>query len=154
MSKRLLSLALALSLAGGPAAALEGDLDRNQRLSDRERLLHRIMERRSWPRSDRAVRHSLLAGKLIAERRFGWTARNGQWPALRALWSHESGWRWWARNPSSGACGIPQFLPCSKGGPGFASSPIIQIRRGARYIVDRYGSPVAACQGDCSSGSY
>lgn len=78
---------------------------------------------------------------------FGWGAN--QFPALEKLWTGESGWRWDAKNPSSGAYGIPQALPASKmasAGSDWRTNPATQIRWGLGYIHDRpdYGSPAAA----------
>lgn len=76
---------------------------------------------------------------------FGWGA--GEWPALRELWTRESGWRASAHNPSSGAHGIPQSLPASKmasAGADYMTNPVTQIKWGLNYIKDRYGSPSAA----------
>jgi hypothetical protein len=39
----------------------------------------------------------------------------------------------------SGACGIPQALPCSKL-PGFPNDPVAQIRWMQSYVFERYGS--------------
>lgn len=68
-----------------------------------------------------------------------------QWPFLNKLWTRESGWNPRAKNPSSGAFGIPQALPKSKlpaaGQRGDARS---QIGWGLDYIGGRYGSPSAA----------
>ena len=73
----------------------------------------------------------------------GWTG--SQWKALDNLWNKESGWNPMARNPSSGAFGIPQALPASKLGPaGMAGDAAAQIAWGLRYIGQRYGSPAAA----------
>lgn len=74
-----------------------------------------------------------------------WAAN--QWPALNALWSSESGWRANARNPSSGAFGIPQSLPASKmasAGADWRTNPATQIKWGLGYIKSRYGSPSRA----------
>jgi hypothetical protein len=60
------------------------------------------------------------------------------WPALLALWTRESNWNPAARNRSSGACGIPQALPCSKIPD---MSPQGQIQWGLQYIKGRYGNP-------------
>ncbi|MBQ1166498.1 hypothetical protein KBZ21_51775, partial [Streptomyces sp. A73] len=43
------------------------------------------------------------ARQMLGE--FGWSQKQG--PPLKKLWQRESGWRWNARNPSSGAYGIP-----------------------------------------------
>lgn len=63
------------------------------------------------------------------------------WPALNTLWEHESGWRPSARNRSSGACGIPQALPCGKIPD---MSPEGQVLWGLNYIAQRYGNPANA----------
>ena len=63
------------------------------------------------------------------------------WPALQALWTRESNWNPNARNRSSGACGIPQALPCSKI-PDMSTEG--QIRWGLSYIQQRYGNPTNA----------
>jgi cell wall-associated NlpC family hydrolase len=76
---------------------------------------------------------------------FGWSA--SQWPPLDRLWQRESGWRWNARNPSSGAYGIPQALPPSKmasAGADWLTNWATQINWGLGYIQGRYGRPSSA----------
>ena len=71
----------------------------------------------------------------------------GQLPPLISLWNQESGWNRFARNPSSGAYGIPQALPPGKMGAAAnppTSSAAAQIRWGEGYIASVYGSPAAA----------
>jgi hypothetical protein len=87
-------------------------------------------------------------GETLA-RSFGWTG--GQFEALRQLWSHESGWNPSARNPTSGAYGIPQALPASKMGAlaqasntDLLSRAAAQITWGLGYISSRYGNPINA----------
>lgn len=78
---------------------------------------------------------------------YGWGA--AQMPPLIALWNQESGWNRLARNPSSGAYGIPQALPPSKMGAAAnppTSSAAAQINWGLGYIKGRYGSPAGAEQ--------
>jgi len=84
-------------------------------------------------------------GKTMAAE-MGWTG--AEWDALEKLWTRESNWNPKARNPSSGAYGIPQSLPHTKmpkaAWPEFAggsSSAVAQIRWGLNYIKQRYGSP-------------
>lgn len=75
----------------------------------------------------------------------GWGS--DQWPCLEQLWSHESGWRTTASNPSSEAYGIPQALPGSKmatAGSDWQTNPATQIKWGLSYIGARYGSPCGA----------
>lgn len=73
-------------------------------------------------------------------------AAPGWWPALDELWRRESGWRHDAVNRRSGACGIPQFLPCAgpNGRPRHLKRPELQILDGLAYIDRRYGSARAA----------
>jgi hypothetical protein len=75
----------------------------------------------------------------------GWSG--SQFSCLDALWTKESGWNPRARNPSSGAFGIPQSLPAGKmssAGADWATNPATQIRWGLTYIKDVYGSPCGA----------
>lgn len=62
-----------------------------------------------------------------------------QWPSLDALWTQESGWNDKARNPSSGAAGIPQDITGNMHGGARG-----QIAWGLNYIHGRYGSPAGA----------
>ena len=90
-------------------------------------------------------RDSVRVGQCLAARDYGWTGR--QFGCLNALWTHESGWRWNADNPQSGAYGIPQALPASKmasAGGDWQTNPATQIRWGLGYIAGRYGSPCGA----------
>ncbi|MGH9060824.1 MAG: NlpC/P60 family protein, partial [Acidimicrobiales bacterium] len=60
-----------------------------------------------------------------------------QYPYLVLLWNRESGWNPAAKNPSSGAFGIPQALPAAKmgsAGPDWATDPLTQIMWGLSYI--------------------
>jgi hypothetical protein len=83
----------------------------------------------------------VLAKQMMLQR--GWGA--GEWPALHALWMGESGFNNMARNPSSGAFGIPQALPPGKMGPAaVAGDAGAQIGWGLNYIGSRYGSPSGA----------
>ncbi|MGQ4513702.1 phage tail tape measure protein [Streptomyces sp. DW26H14] len=85
----------------------------------------------------------------------GWSA--AQWPALKALWTRESGWNARAKNPSSGAYGIPQSLPASKmasAGKDWLTNPATQIKWGLGYILSRYGSPAAAWAHETKVGWY
>ena len=89
-----------------------------------------------------------ILGKAMASQ-YGWTG--GQWAALSRLWDKESNWNHKARNPSSGAYGIPQALPASKmasimqgGGPDYLTNAKTQISWGLKYIKGRHGNPAAA----------
>jgi uncharacterized protein YabE (DUF348 family) len=78
-----------------------------------------------------------LGRQLAAQR--GWV--DDQWESLYKLWRQESNWNPSAVNGSSGACGIPQALPCSKITDRSVSG---QIQWGLGYITRTYGTPAGA----------
>jgi hypothetical protein len=66
-----------------------------------------------------------------------------QWTCLDQLWQRESKFQTMARNPRSGAFGIPQALPASRmasAGADWRTNPVTQIKWGLSYIDVRYGS--------------
>lgn len=66
-----------------------------------------------------------------------------RWRCVYNLWMRESGWNKYARNPTSGAYGIPQSLPASKmatAGADWRTNGVTQVRWGLRYIWARYGT--------------
>ncbi|MCU1642211.1 MAG: hypothetical protein JWN03_2486 [Nocardia sp.] len=70
-----------------------------------------------------------------------------QFGAFDEVIAHESSWRVFAVNPSSGAYGLAQALPALKmfsAGPDWLVNPMTQLRWAYRYMVERYGSPAAA----------
>lgn len=61
--------------------------------------------------------------------------------------SHESGWRTYAAEPSSGAYGLCQSLPAAKmatAGADWATNPVTQMSWCNSYAIGRYGSWAAA----------
>jgi hypothetical protein len=103
--------------------------------ADRERA---AAAARSALRDPRGAARMMLADH-------GWSG--SQFSCLDALWTKESGWDPRARNPGSGAFGIPQALPAGKmssAGADWATNPATQIRWGLTYIKDVYGSPCGA----------
>lgn len=101
---------------------------------------------RLWASTRRKMRkhNNRILGRMLAAKR-GWTG--AQWRCLERLWTRESSWNERARNPTSGACGIPQALPCSKmrsAGKDYATNPKTQIRWGLGYIRGRYSTPCRA----------
>lgn len=86
---------------------------------------------------------------------YGWGG--GQQQPLIELWNKESGWRWNATNPTSGAYGIPQALPASKmasAGADWKTNPDTQIRWGLGYIHGQYGSPSGAWSHEVADNWY
>jgi hypothetical protein len=85
----------------------------------------------------------------------GWTGAN--WSALNNVEMREAGYNLSARNPTSGAYGLAQFI----NGPseyaqygGSSASAVGQITAMINYIKDRYGTPVGAWAHELADGWY
>jgi hypothetical protein len=81
----------------------------------------------------------------IAKEKYGWGSY--QFSCLNSLWTKESHWNYKARNPRTGAHGIPQALPAAKMdfiSTDWRTNPITQIRWGLHYIDVRYETPCRA----------
>lgn len=94
------------------------------------------------------------AASMLAAR--GWGGSD-QWSAFSNLVNRESGWNIHAVNASSGACGLPQALPCSKlssAGADYWDNPVTQLTWMMDYIAGRYGDPVSAWAHSQSTGWY
>jgi hypothetical protein len=101
--------------------------------------------------ADPVVNATMTEAQQVARRLLaGYVAKgdeSGEFTCLADLWQGESGWRWNARNPSSGAYGIPQALPGEKMasiGADWRTNAVTQITWGLRYIQARYGTPCRA----------
>ena len=112
------------------------------RWSERARAHNRRHRAEPIRRCDRTsgMPRSVCAGLVAAGRRkgrVGWATD----PALHELLRRESTWNPRAVNPSSGACGLWQFVPCR-----WETLPSVETQSvaGFRYIRSRYGSPAAA----------
>ena len=84
-------------------------------------------------------------GREIAKESYNWGER--QFSCLDELWTKESNWNYKARNPRTGAHGIPQALPATKMevvGTDWRTNPVTQIQWGLRYIDIRYETPCKA----------
>lgn len=89
-----------------------------------------------------------IAMKMLKEHYTHWDTQK-EYEALEWVWEHESGWRWDAENPSSGAYGIPQSLPGDKmatKGDDWSDNAATQIAWGLEYIEQRYKTPTGAKQ--------
>lgn len=98
-------------------------------------------------------------GLQLASSTYGW--EGSEWTALQSLWNRESSWNNHAKNPSSGAYGIPQALPYSKmpkmawpESAGGQSDAATQIKWGLQYIKERYGTPSMAWSHEQNYGWY
>ncbi len=80
-----------------------------------------------------------------------------QYQCLYSLFERESTWRTFARNPYTGAYGIPQALPGSKmatAGADWATNPVTQVKWGISYVDGTYGSACGAWNHELSHGWY
>lgn len=77
-----------------------------------------------------------------------------EWANVEWLVAKESGWNPQAQNRSSGACGLPQSLPCSKLPQGINTAPVDQLIWMNNYVVSRYSSWSAAVAHSRSKGWY
>ena len=76
------------------------------------------------------------AYKKVVEK---WGEEN--WSAFDNIVQRESGWNPNSINKKSGACGLFQFVPCSKGGNAYKTDYKVQVDKGIQYISSRYGTP-------------
>lgn len=88
---------------------------------------------------------------------YGWG--DDQFNCLVKLWNRESGWRWSAENPISGAYGIPQSLPgykMAQFGSDWKTNAATQIKWGLNYIagVPSYKTPCRAWAHSQATGWY
>jgi len=136
------SPASALSVAG---ATSDGNAIALDAFAQPARLSDAAVARRLSPRQ--------IAWSLLKSH--GWTT--GQFKYLNLLWTRESGWNPYARNPFSGAYGIPQALPGSKmasAGPAWRTDARTQILWGMHYIKVRYYTPYGAWRHELIYGWY
>jgi hypothetical protein len=85
---------------------------------------------------------------------YGWS---GQWSAINAVAMRESGWSMTARNPSSGAYGIAQFINGPSEYYQYGGNPNTlagQVTAFYNYMRDRYGSPSGAWAHELQYGWY
>ena len=121
------------------AQALVEHLGPRRVCSRRVSLLAREIFKAKKPNGARA------AAKEMAKERYGWGRY--QFGCLDTLWTKESNWNFRARNPRTGAYGIPQALPASKmaiRGDDWRTNPLTQISWGMHYVDVRYETPCKA----------
>lgn len=74
--------------------------------------------------------------------KYTWLKASGipesEWWAVDSIVSRESSWNPNAVNPSSGACGLGQQLPCGKW-DGAWNDPVAALKAQYKYVKDRYG---------------
>lgn len=80
--------------------------------------------------------HNKKLAKDYASAGYGWEGK--QWQCLLALWTSESRFDHYAKNPKSSAFGIAQLLGEKDRRPEY------QILRGLKYISKRHSNPCGA----------
>lgn len=88
-----------------------------------------------------------LAATNVTGDKYTWLAASGipesEWQYVDFIVSRESGWNPNAVNPSSGACGLGQQLPCGKW-PGAWNDPVAALKAQYGYVNARYGGYAGA----------
>lgn len=95
-----------------------------------------------WKKDQSSIQKARALGKQLAAQTYNWTGN--QWDSLDKLITGESGWRWWADNPTSHAYGLGQSLPGNKmasAGKDWKTNPATQLKWTLKYMHDRYGDP-------------
>ena len=80
------------------------------------------------------------AKKYAKSRLSAWNWNENQFDSLNKLWNAESNWNYKAKNPKSGAAGIPQLINTSNV-ENFDNDYTVQIEHGFSYINNRYKTP-------------
>lgn len=104
------------------------------------------------PKMEFEAQPRLYAKMLVISR---WNS-DSQYECLDKLWTQESHWNPKARNKSSGAYGIAQFMPTTWGNYKVkkTSSAMKQVDYGLHYIKVRYGSACKAWAHEKKYGWY
>lgn len=86
--------------------------------------------------------HQPAPAAQISGDKHTWLAASGipanEWGYVDSIVSRESGWNPNAVNPTSGACGLGQQLPCGKWA-GAWNDPVAALRAQYGYVKERYG---------------
>lgn len=93
------------------------------------------------------VAHKPAPTVAVSGNKASWLAASGipesDWTYVDSIVQRESGWNPNAVNPSSGACGLGQQLPCGKWA-GAWNDPVAALVAQHGYVKERYGSYAGA----------
>lgn len=78
---------------------------------------------------------------------------SSDWAAVNTIVNWESSWRTDAVEPTTGACGLLQELPCGKSGCSLSDTVCI-LSWGDSYVTSRYGGWQAAVSFHLANGWY
>lgn len=111
-----------------------------------------LYKQTTYIKYDKSVIQSYAHNLVLS---YGWSEYDFE--CLVKLWNRESSWNPNAVNRRSGACGIPQSLPCNKMasfGKDYRINYKTQIKWGLNYIKKRYGTPANAWNHSQRKGWY
>lgn len=147
LDKKYIELNKELDKTGADKKKLEQDLQQLQ--NEREELQKALQAKIKQKEADRLAQAQKAVKQAVSTpKAYATTGSCAEWMAAAGipnthatnkLIGGESGCRPNAVNPSSGACGIPQALPCSKL-PCSLSDPVCQLKWMDSYVAVRYGS--------------
>jgi hypothetical protein len=138
----ILSLWTSASIANAKAAQVTIELEDASLRVVEMAFVSIMVDRIEKARKPKGARQ---VGAAIAKEKYGWGRY--QFSCLDSLWTKESHWNYRARNPRTGAHGIPQALPATRMdiiSTDWRTNPITQIEWGLRYIDIRYETPCRA----------
>lgn len=100
------------------------------------------------PEPSPVVEHTVAPTQVIhTGTKYDWMSAAGipetDWDNVDSIVTRESGWNPDAVNPSSGACGLAQALPCSKTGDSW-NDPVVALTWQYQYVTSRYGGYTGA----------
>lgn len=131
---------------------------KKKKVSKKYKSVKKKTSKKKYVKVPKRVRYNVgeiqsYAHQIVLE--YGWSEQDYQ--ALILLWYRESSWNPNARNKKSGACGIPQALPCRKmasEGSDYLTNYRTQVKWGLKYIANRYGNPSNAWKHSQRTGWY
>ena len=133
---------------------IKKNVSKNKKISAKKSKIKRKIAKKVQKRK----KYNKNAIKLYAHNlvlKYGWTLYD--YECLVNLWNRESSWNPYAVNKRTGACGIPQSLPCKKMrsfGKDYKTNYKTQVKWGLNYIKNRYGTPANAWNHSQRKGWY
>lgn len=120
----------------------EKQQEANSLKEENERLKARKQARLQAQEAQKARTVSMPATVAITGDKQSWLAASGipesEWHHVDFIVNRESSWNPNAVNPTSGACGLGQQLPCGKWA-GAWNDPVAALRAQYQYVKARYG---------------
>ena len=142
------------SVSAKTATTIVKNVSKNKKISAKKsKIKHKNAKKVQKRKKYNKNTIKLYAYNLVLK--YGWSEYD--YVCLVKLWNRESSWYPYAVNKKSGACGIPQSLPCKKMrsfGKDYKTNYKTQIKWGLNYIKNRYGTPANAWNHSQRKGWY